>query len=274
MSRCYFWSLFLRKKKNASGSTSVQVISKAAGKYKVVKSIGSASSDQEIEKLWYIGRQEIERLKAQTELFDSETDTVVEQVFGALGNASVRTVGPELIFGRIYGDIGFGDVVEDLFRHLVICRLAFPLSKLKTVDYLYPFQGMALGIDAVYHSMDRLNDRYKEQVEQIAFARTKKVLGDNISAVFYDLTTIYFEASDEDDLRSTGFSKDGKDQNPQIYLGLLVGIGSHAIGYDIFEGNIYEGHTLIPFLEKLSAKFNLGRPIVIADAGLLSRSNI
>lgn len=266
--------MFLRKKKNASGSTSVQVISKAAGKYKVVKSIGSASSDQEIEKLWYIGRQEIERLKAQTGLFVSETDTVVEQVFGALGNASVRTVGPELIFGRIYDDIGFGDVVEDLFRHLVICRLAFPLSKLKTVDYLYRFQGIALGIDAVYRSMDRLNDRYKEQVEQIAFARTKKVLGDNISAVFYDLTTIYFEASDEDDLRRTGFSKDGKHQNPQIYLGLLVSIGGHAIGYDIFEGNIYEGHTLIPFLEKMSAKFNLGRPIVVADAGLLSRSNI
>ncbi len=46
--------------------------------------------------------------------------------------------------------------------------------------------------------------------------------------------------SDEDDLRKTGFSKDGKHQNPQIYLGLLVGLGGYAIGYDIFEGSIYE----------------------------------
>ena len=92
--------------------------------------------------------------------------------------------------------------------------------------------------------------------------------------VFYDMTTLYFEASDEDDLRKTGFSKDGKHQNPQIFLGLLVGLGGYAIGYEIFEGNIYEGHTLIPTLEKLSKKFNLSKPVVVADAGLLSKENI
>jgi transposase len=88
------------------------------------------------------------------------------------------------------------------------------------------------------------------------------------------MTTLYFEASDEDDLRKTGFSKDGKHQNPQIFLGLLVGIGGYAIGYDIFEGNTYEGHTLIPFIEKMSDKFSLNKPIVVADAGLLSNENI
>ena len=88
------------------------------------------------------------------------------------------------------------------------------------------------------------------------------------------MTTLYFEASDEDDLRKTGFSKDGKHQNPQIYLGLLVGQGGFAIGYDIFEGNIYEGHTLIPFLKKTTERFNLEKPIVVADAGLLSKNNL
>lgn len=114
----------------------------------------------------------------------------------------------------------------------------------------------------------------KRQVEQIAFEHTQRLLGGKISVVFYDLTTIYFETSDEDDLRKTGFSKDGKHQHPQIYLGLLVGSGGYAIGYDIFEGKIYEGHTLIPFLEKISARFNLGKPVVVGDAGLLSRDNI
>ena len=57
-------------------------------------------------------------------------------------------------------------------------------------------------------------------------------------------------------------------------MGLLVGLGGYAIGYDIFEGSIYEGHTLIPFLEKITAKFKLERPIVVADAGLLSNDNI
>src|SRR5210317_1971008 len=88
------------------------------------------------------------------------------------------------------------------------------------------------------------------------------------------MTTLYFEASDEDDLRKAGFSKDGKHQNPQIFLGLLVGLGGYAIGYDIFEGDIFEGHTLIPFIKKMSKKFDLDRPVVVADAGLLSNENI
>ena len=68
------------------------------------------------------------------------------------------------------------------------------------------------------------------------------------------MTTLYFEASDEDDLRKAGFSKDGKHSKPQIVIGLLVGLGGYAIGYDIFEGNTYEGHTLISFLEKMQKK--------------------
>lgn len=266
--------MFLRKKKNASGSTSVQIISKSKGRYKVIKTIGSSANEQELIRLLYIGKQEIERLGSQSKLFITEIDTVVQQIFSSLNNGSVQTVGPELIFGKIYDSIGFGSIKEELFRHLVIARLAFPLSKLKTIDYLYRYQGVVLDIDAVYRFLDKLNDRLKQQIEQIAFAHTLKVLEGNISIVFYDLTTLYFEASDEDDLRKTGFSKDGKHQNPQIYLGLLVGLGGYAIGYDIFEGNIYEGHTLLPFIEKISAKFKLNCPIVVADAGLLSKDNI
>lgn len=266
--------MFLRKLKNRSGSISVQIISKSSGKYHVYKTIGSSKNEQEIEKLYILGKQEIERISTQPKLFVSENDTIIEQVFETLQNASIKTVGPEIIFGKIYDHIGFNAINEALFRHLVIARLAFPLSKLKTIEYLYRFQGVMMDIDAVYRFLDKLNNKLKTQVEQIAFAHTKKVLNDSISVVFYDMTTLYFEGSDEDDLRKTGFSKDGKHQSPQIYLGLLVGLGGYAIGYDIFEGSIYEGHTLIPFLEKTAKKFNLEKPIVVADAGLLSNDNI
>jgi transposase len=266
--------MFLRKLRNRSGSVSIQIISKAAGKYKVIKTIGAGSNEQEVQKLWYLGKQEMERLVSQPQLFISENDSLVDQVFSSLKNSHIRTVGPEIIFGKIYDYIGFTKINEELLRHLVIARLAYPLSKLKTIEYLYRYQGVHLDIDAIYRFLDKLNSTLKEQVEQIAFAHTQKVLEGNISVVFYDMTTLYFEASDEDDLRKTGFSKDGKHQNPQIYLGLLVGLGGYAIGYDIFEGSIYEGHTLIPFLEKITAKFRLDKPIVVADAGLLSNDNI
>ena len=241
--------MFLRKLKNRSGSVSVQIISKSTGKYKVLKTIGSSSDEQEVQKLVYLANQEIERISQQSGLFISESDTIVEQVFSSLNNANIRTVGPEIIFGKIYDKIGFGAIQEELFRHLVLARLAFPLSKLKTIDYLYRIQGVILDADCVYRFLDKLNNQLKNQVEQIAFAHTLNILQGNISIVFYDMTTLYFEASDEDDLRKAGFSKDGKHQNPQIFLGLLVGLGGYAIGYDVFEGNIYEGHTLIPFIE-------------------------
>jgi transposase len=96
----------------------------------------------------------------------------------------------------------------------------------------------------------------------------------NITVVFYDLTTLYFETEEEDDLRKTGFSKDGKFNQPQIMVGLLVGKDGYPIGYDIFEGSAFEGHTLLPILQKLEKKFHLEKPIVIADAGLLSKDNL
>jgi len=126
--------MFIRKKHNKSGSISVQLISKSSGKYKVVKTIGSSKSEQEIEKLYFLGKQELERISIQPKLFVSENDTIIEQVFDALQNASIKTVGPEIIFGKIYDHIGFNSINEDLFRHLVISRLAFPLSKLKTIE--------------------------------------------------------------------------------------------------------------------------------------------
>jgi transposase len=266
--------MFVRTKKNASGSYSIQVISKARGRYKVIKSMGSATTRQEIDQLIQLAKQEIDRLSKPHSLFSSEDDDLIEKVISSLSNSNIQTVGPEIIFGKIFDYIGFSAIGEDLFRHLVISRLAFPLSKLKTIDYLYRYQGIMLDIDAVYRFLDKLNNTLKEKVEQIAFAHTLNVLSGNISVVFYDMTTLYFEASDEDDLRKTGFSKDGKHQNPQIFIGLLVGLGGYAIGYEIFEGNTYEGHTLIPFLEKISKKFNLEKPVVVADAGLLSNENI
>ena len=266
--------MFIRQKKNKSGSTSVHIVSKADGKYRVVRAIGSSFSAEGISILLHQAKYELSTLQAQPSLFVSDEDTLVQGFMETISNGNVQVIGPELVFGKIYNSIGFDAISQDLFRHLVIARLAFPLSKLKTIDYLFRFQGVHTNISTVYRFLDKLQKQYKAQVEQIAFKHILKLLNDKISIVFYDMTTLYFEASEEDDLRKAGFSKDRKHSNPQIYLGLLVTVGGYAIGYDMFEGNIFEGHTLIPFLEKMSARFNLGKPIVVADAGLLSKTNI
>ncbi len=88
------------------------------------------------------------------------------------------------------------------------------------------------------------------------------------------ITTLYFEAEEEDDLRKAGFSKDGKHSNPQIVLGLLVSQGGYPLDYEIFEGNKFEGHTMLPVIEAFKKKYNMEQLIVVADAGLMSEKNI
>ena len=104
--------MILRKKKNHSGSISVQIISKSRGKYKVIRTIGNGRTDQEIQKLYFLGKQALEDLSMQPQLFVSETDTIVESIFSSLSNGSIRVVGPELIFGKIYDKIGFNQIKD------------------------------------------------------------------------------------------------------------------------------------------------------------------
>ena len=101
-----------------------------------------------------------------------------------------------------------------------------------------------------------------------------KILGNVISIVFYDVTTLYFQIDDEDEIRKRGFSKEGRHQNPQIVLGLLVSVGGYPLSYEIFEGNKFEGHTMLPIIESFKVKYNLDKLVIVADSGLLSNQNI
>ena len=139
--------MFIRKKPNKSGSFSVQIISKIKGINKVVKTIGSSRTKEGIDLLLGQANQEINNIRNQTSLFVFEDDSKIVRFLNTLDNANVSVIGPELVFGKIYDKIGFNAINEDMFRHLVIARLAFPLSKLKTIDYLFRYQGVSLNID-------------------------------------------------------------------------------------------------------------------------------
>ena len=263
--------MFVRKKKNRSGSTSIQIIQKQKGKYKVIKTIGSSSDRAEIEAMYQEAIACLPGLYNQLNLFDSKVSSIDIK---ELNNDQIRVIGPELVLGKIFNHIGFDRIQEDLFKDSVISRITHPGSKLELSVYLRENNNRNISADAIYLFMDRLNSRHKAQVEDISFAHTKKLLHGNIGIVFYDMTTIYFESSQPDDLRITGFSKDGKHQHPQIFLGLLVGKNGYPIGYDIFEGNTFEGHTLIPIIERFQNRFFLDKPTIVADAGLLSNNNL
>jgi transposase len=267
--------MFIRKKHNNSGSISIQIITKVVRKNKLIKTIGCAQTIREEELLVLLANTEIERLRGMPSLFVEHDDIVVENFVNGIANDHLQIIGTELILGKIYNKIGFpDDGCPNYFKNLVLCRLVYPGSKLKTVDYFKLHLNMDVSVYSVYRFLDELSSKLKPSIEQISFEYTKKILGGSISVVFYDMTTLYFEASEEDEYRIPGFNKDGKHQQPQIIIGLLVSNHGYPIGYQIFEGNTSETKTLIPILEVFQKKFDIDKPIIVADAALLSQKNI
>ena len=274
MTQRYFWGMFVRKKLNKSGIVSIQILEKVAGKSILVKTVGSSSDPDEIEALFKKGKQLIPALKGQTSFyFDKDNEEQLVNLFFN-GIRELSLVGPELLLGKLFDEIGFNAIKDELFRHLVLTRLCYPVSKLKTTDYLFKYKGVSIDVESVYRYLDKLNNQQKEQIQNISYSHTLKVLNNEIRIVFYDVTTLYFEAEQEDDLRKTGFSKDGKHQQPQIVLGLLVSTGGYPLAYEMFEGKKYEGHTMLPVIEAFKAKYKLQKMVVVADAGLMSNDNI
>lgn len=266
--------MFIRKKFNKSGSISIQVLEKREGKNVLVRTIGSSKSEVEVSRLVQQGNAYIKDAQGQLAMDlsspdeDSWFDNTLDQIKG------IQLIGPELLLGALFDEIGFNAVPDELFRHLVISRITSPSSKLKTVRYLQQYKNLDYNVQEVYRYLDKLVVHQKEMVERISYQHTLKILGGTMSVVFYDVTTIYFEAEKEDDLRVAGFSKDGKHSHPQIILGLLVSVDGYPLAYDIFKGNSYEGHTMLPVIDTFKEKYGLSNLIIIADAGLLTNKNI
>jgi len=264
--------VFVRKKYNKSGVVSIQVVAKINGKSKLIKTIGSSKDPKEIDNLFSKGQSFINTYSGQQEIDFSDESSIIKSIFKKI-NAHTE-VGTELLLGRIFNQIGFNRLNDELFRYLVFARLSYPVSKLKTSEYIFRYKNQDIPVQQIYRYLDKLYNRQKEEVQQISYEHTLKILDNNISVVFYDVTTLYFEIDREDELRKTGFSKEGKHQNPQIVLGLLVSKNGYPLAYEIFEGNKFEGHTMLPILAAFKAKYSLEQLVVIADSGLLSTTNI
>lgn len=272
--------MFVNRSKNKSGTVSVRVLQKRGRNNVLVKSFGSSRDEKEIERMVDQARIYIQQQTGTFyNLFNPVPGSNIDDFIEDLSNSQISVEGPEVISGRLFDYVGYGEI-GGLFRPLVLSRLVAPGSKLKTVDYLWRYNGVSYDISKVYRYLDKLCDRdkgktdIKDRIEQITFAHSATTMGGCIDVVFYDITTLYFEAADEDDLRSTGYSKDGKFDCPQVLLGLLVTREGLPVSYEIFEGDLSEKKTFIPLLKRAQSKFGFPSPIVVADSGLLSRKNI
>lgn len=254
--------MYVRRVKGTN-ATFFQIGQKVKGKFVLLKHVGSASTPEQIEVLQIKAQGDLGRMKLdrQPSLFPTGTT----EARATLANWHIT--GFHQIFGHIYDVIGFP---QNILRDLVVARIAYPKSKLATVRYLDRYLGISLSEDKIYRFLDTLN---KAELTRIAFDFVSKK-NNGIALILYDVTTLYFEAHDEDDLRKKGFSKDHKNELPQIVVGLFVDQDGYPFDFDFYEGSTFEGHTFPKAIKSLLGRYRFNDFVVVADAGMLSERNI
>jgi len=233
--------------------------------------MGSGHTSEEVDALMENARIWIERKTKQQALFPRTRQRT-------LPLATTRYLGVTHTFARdvltrVAECCGF-DVTEDtLLLDFAIMRIIEPASKLRSIALLERYFGIRYARRSMHRALPRMHTR-KAIMEDIAVAYATGKLRLNLAFVLYDVTTLYFETFDADDMRIQGFSKDNKSQQPQIVIGLLVTKEGFPLGYEVFAGNTFEGKTMIPVLEAFTKKHGVQTPTVVADAAMLSHANI
>jgi hypothetical protein len=157
--------MFIRRLKHNKGYTYIQVVDKSSGKYKVLKSFGSFKTVKQEKELIKLAENWMNKHTGKQELDFNNSTQAIE---GILNNiTSHKLIGIDLVLGKIFDEIGFSQIEDKLFKDLILYRLVYPRSKLKTAQYLSRFGGNKYTEDAIYRYMDKLHSTQKELVEQI-----------------------------------------------------------------------------------------------------------
>lgn len=276
-------------------------------KQKIVKHIGVALDDYELNELKLLAlaiktklelentlplytpeeiEKQIEKSKENIKRDIYSHDDYVVNIKDLVEEDRVIT-GIHDIYGKMFDELDLKNIFVnparnkssvEYFRNIVLARIAKPDSKSRSVHMLEENFGVSLDLDSVYKMMDKIDDKSIEKLNSIAYSETKKLFDDKIDVIYFDATTIYFESFTEDigddAIRKNGYSKDLKFNQPQVVLALMVTKEGLPIGYELFSGDTFDGHTLIPSLKILRDKYNVDNVVYVADSGMFNNDNL
>lgn len=262
----------IRVVKTGSLARAVQAVRYANNKRIIIKHFGSCRTNDELDHMLQIANEWVKDESGQLALFGSLPDKANNNLnqYSFLG--AYYTFLHEMI-SAIQQQIGFSQLRQPMLNDLVIMRLIEPASKLRSMELLESYFGIK-HLRKNYYHLAPLWLKLKDEVEQyvVDFAKVQYAFGYDL--LLYDVTTLYFETFEEDDLRKQGFSKDSKSQQPQIVVALMVTQEGFPIAYEIFAGNTFEGHTIIPVITSFITKHKVKHFTVVADAAMISTANI
>ena len=293
-------SMFVRQKTSPnSPRTAVQIVAnrRVDGKIKqrIIRHLGTAETEEGVKKLMALGEALKHEMREAVQPSLSPADLMApspspESSASKPLNVDLRQLreteryiqGVHRIYGQIYQELGLHRLLpvsryrssNQALRHCVMARLANPQSKRASVDQLEQDMGVHLPLEKVYRMMDHLDDQRITRLKEMAWRAATRLYPEPVNVLLFDCTTLYFESVQEDALRQTGYSKDGKFKESQVVLALAVTCDGLPLSYEVFPGSCYEGHTLIPVLQEMQQRQKLNQVICVADRGMMSRANM
>ena len=264
--------LKIRVVKTGSLANAVQAVCYRNNKRIIVKHFGSCHSSSELAEMIQHANEWVKTYSNQLSIFHDDNPDGILYINQCSFLGVHYTFFYELI-STLQTQIGFSQLSQQLLNDLVIMRLLEPASKLRSIELLESYFGIKHQRKNYYKVAPHWL-KFKEVVESKAVDFAKQHYGFNYDLLFYDVTTLYFETFEDDELRKQGFSKDNKSQQPQILLALMVTKEGFPISYEIFAGNTFEGHTIIPVVKSFINKNKANCFTIIADAAMISTANI
>lgn len=261
----------IRVVKTASKASAVQVVRYQNNKRIILQHIGSAHNNEALKELLLIAEEWVKDFSNQLSIFPEDHPNRLLH----LNHCTFVGVKYHFFYkliNTIQDKIGLGDLPV-LLNDLVAIRIFEPASKLRSLELMEHFFGIKHSRKTYYKIAPKCIE-LKESVEKKVIAFAKENYAFQFDIVFYDVTTLYFEAFEEDELRKNGFSKDNKSQQPQILIALLVSKEGFPIAYEVFSGNTFEGHTIIPVVKQFIEANKVKEFTVVADAAMISTENV
>ena len=255
---------------------------------KAVRNIGTAHSPSELEDMKRFGAKVMEAEVAKREncslLFDSSQSLEMSPFpdraisnYRNLKETNRLIEGALEVFSTLFQDSGFCQLLSkennEILQNVVIARIEDPASKRKSQINLKEKHNYEISLNSIYRMMDKLFGRI-EKVSEIAIQDAKTLFDQKIDLVLFDVTTLYFESVEVDELREFGYSKDQKFHSTQVVLAMGVTSQGLPIGYKLFPGSTAETTTLIASLDACKKEISIGRVVFVADRGMFNSKNL
>jgi len=289
--------MFVRIKKVGSNSYVQIVESRREGssvRQHVIATLGKKEELIESGRLDSMARSLLKHTKA-VQVVDAHRD-------GSLVAYQTRSIGPALVFDRLWKDLGLPAVIEKLLAgsrfhfsveraifltvlHRLFCPGSDRAAERWKSDFLIPgaedisLQHMYRAMDWLGHTSIQLGSDHftnrciKDEIEELLFARNKDLFTE-LDLVFFDTTSIYFEGNGGQELGRRGHSKDNRPDLPQMVVGAILDGRGRPVCCEMWPGNVTDVTTLQPVVGRLTDRFGIRSLCIVADRGMVSKDTI